>query len=72
LKSPTLYWRNSNGRRQAVRQNNWKLVFDSRTQMVELFDMQNDPQEKNNLAHTHPERVKQLQTVLAAQLALDP
>lgn len=72
LKPTTLYWRNSNGRRQAVRQNNWKLVFDSRTQMVELFDMQNDPQEKNNLAHTHPERVKQLQTVLAAQLALDP
>ena len=47
-------------------------MFDSRTQMVELFDMQNDPQEENNLAHTHPERVKQLQTVLAAQLALDP
>ena len=72
VKPTTLYWRNSNGKRQAVRQDDWKLVFDSRTKMIELFDMKKDPQEENNLAAKHPQRVKELQTTLAQQMALDP
>ena len=72
LEPPTLYWCNSNGKRRAVRQHDWKLVVDTRTTMIELFDMKNDPYEKNNLAATHPDRVKQLQTLLAKQVALDP
>jgi arylsulfatase A-like enzyme len=48
--------------RGAVRQGDWKLVW--RTLLpsnVELFDLANDPSEKNNLATQHPEKVAALQ-----------
>jgi len=48
--------------RGAIRQDNWKLVW--RTLLpfsVELFDLAQDPSEKNNLAVQHPEKVAALQ-----------
>src|SRR4029453_17441893 len=48
--------------RGAIRQANWKLVW--RTLLpfsVELFDLTQDPSEKNNLAAQHPEKVAALQ-----------
>ena len=48
--------------RGAVRQGDWKLVW--RTLLpsnVELFDLAQDPSEKNNLAAQHPDKVAELQ-----------
>lgn len=48
--------------RAAVRQGDWKLVW--RTLLpakVELFNLADDPGEKNNLAETHPDKVIALQ-----------
>jgi arylsulfatase A-like enzyme len=48
--------------RAAVRQGDWKLVW--RTFLpsnVELFDLAQDPSEKNNLAAQHPDKVAALQ-----------
>ena len=48
--------------RGAVRRGEWKLVW--RTLLpasVELFDLAQDPSEKNNLASKHPDRVAALQ-----------
>jgi arylsulfatase A-like enzyme len=48
--------------RGAVRQGDWKLVW--RTWLpfnVELFDLAQDPSEKNNLAAQHPDKVTALQ-----------
>ena len=44
--------------RGAVRQGDWKLVWRTLLpQKVELFDLRQDPSEKNNLASQHPEKV---------------
>lgn len=48
--------------RGAVRQGDWKLVW--RTLLpsnIELFDLAQDPSEKNNLAAQHPDKVAALQ-----------
>jgi arylsulfatase A-like enzyme len=48
--------------RAAVRQGDWKLVW--RTLLppsVELYNIRQDPAEKNNLAGAHPEKVAVLQ-----------
>jgi arylsulfatase A-like enzyme len=48
----------------AVRDGNWKLVaktkenHDLDTQTFELYDMEADPSEQNNLAATYPDRIK--------------
>lgn len=62
--------------RAGIRQGDWKLVW--RTPLpavVELYDLANDPSEKNNLASKHPERVAALQkraNELAAAMAKSP
>jgi arylsulfatase A-like enzyme len=53
--------------RGAVRQGDWKLVW--RTLLpsgVELFNLAEDPSEKNNLAAQHPDRVSALQQRIEA------
>jgi arylsulfatase A-like enzyme len=53
--------------RGAVRQGDWKLVW--RTLLpssVELFNLAQDPSEKNNLAAQHPEKVATLQQRIEA------
>ncbi|WP_222707980.1 arylsulfatase [Algibacter pacificus] len=56
-----LYWE-FNERRgpiQAVRQNNWKAVkFDN--EAIELYDLNKDISEQNNIADKHPEKIKEL------------
>ena len=66
-----LYWKSYNGRRVAVRSENWKLVVDRQSGETELFDMQNDPYEESNLADDHPERVQTLTVLLDRNEALD-
>jgi arylsulfatase A-like enzyme len=55
--------------RSAIRRGNWKLIW--RTPLpsaVELYDIEQDPYEKNNVAANHPEQVRELQK-RAEQLA---
>lgn len=55
-----LYWECRGNR--AIRQGNWKLVFDGKLQEWELYNLELDRTEINNLAQQYPERVEQLLT----------
>jgi len=66
-----LYWKSYNGRRAAIRSGDWKLVVDRRNKTNELFDMNNDPCEKQNFAAEHPDRVRELTDLLEQQAKLD-
>ena len=53
-----LFWEyNSN---YAVRKNNWKLLKLIKNNKIELYDLSNDLQEKNDVSSFHPELVKEL------------
>lgn len=56
-----LYWEfnERKGPIQAVRQNNWKAVkFDQKA--IELYDLNKDISEQNNIANQYPEKAKEL------------
>ena len=53
----TLCWRR--GSYRTIRHGDWKLLF-REGQQIELFNLQQDVGEKNNLASKYPERVKDL------------
>ena len=63
----TLFWRQ--GHQQTIRHQGWKLVRAGRPDKVWLFDLVNDPTERHNVAEAHPERIAQLQALLAAHNA---
>ncbi len=50
----------------AIRDGDWKLIEYYEEGRVELFNLAQDPGEKNNLAERQPERVRQLRATLAA------
>ena len=53
-----LFWEyNSN---YAVRKNNWKLLKLIKNNKIELYDLSNDLQEKNDVSALHPDLVKEL------------
>jgi arylsulfatase A-like enzyme len=58
----TLYWRS--GLYKTVLADGWKLQFDGRQGKTWLFDLRNDPTERNNLATSEPDRVKSVMAVL--------
>jgi arylsulfatase A-like enzyme len=66
-----LYWKSYNGKRAAVRRDDWKLIVDRQTGATELFHMKTDPYERMNLAELEATRVAQLRRVLAEQTLLD-
>ena len=66
-----LYWKSYNGKRAAVRSGDWKLVLDRNGDGVELFNMRTDPNESDNVANAHPERVNELTAILESQARLD-
>lgn len=56
-----LYWRSpEQARDQAVRKGRWKAVYSAKDQRVLLFDLENDPSERENVAVEHAEIVKEL------------
>jgi hypothetical protein len=55
---PQLFWDGNEGR-WAVREGDWKLVFDRKGQRG-LFNLEEDIGEQQNLANEHPELVKRL------------
>ena len=63
----TLFWRQ--GHHQTVLHQGWKMIRADRPAKVWLFDLANDPTERRDVAATHPERVAQLQALLAAHNA---
>ena len=71
----SLFWRISFPRRpqKAVRSGKWKYLFDVHAHM--LFDLENDPSERHNLAYQQPEVLARLRASLAqweAQLPAPP
>ena len=49
----------------AVLKNNWKLIsISTLPSQTELYDIGNDPSEELNVAHQHPEIVKELSVTL--------
>ena len=64
-----LYWEfHESGGRQALRKGDWKLVKyqvqDAAKTTVELFDLANDPEERNNVALDHPARLAELEILM--------
>ncbi len=64
-----LYWEFHEQRgKQAIRQGDWKLIRLNITkpdkERRELYNLKDDPEEKNNLASKYPNRVKQLFTAM--------
>ena len=54
-----LYWEFP-GQQVAVRKGKWKAVSVKKNADLELYDMEKDPFEKNNLSSQHPEIVDEL------------
>ncbi|MEQ9409531.1 MAG: arylsulfatase [Fuerstiella sp.] len=48
---------------RAIRQGKWKLVWGSNVQRWELFDMETDRTETNDLATQYPQRVRQMESL---------
>ncbi|MEW5901530.1 MAG: sulfatase [Acidobacteriota bacterium] len=61
--------RNQN-RRLAVLQDKWKLIYTAEKELFELYDLQADPHEKNNIAATNPAVVQDLKTALFASMGI--
>ena len=55
---------------QSVRVGDWKLIARNKGKS-ELFHIANDPYEKSNLLQSHPEKARELETILKAEHAKD-
>ena len=52
----------------AIRLDQWKLIYNYKTGVKELYDIENDISEENNLAATRPEVVRKLSRLLGREL----
>ena len=65
IKTPpheTLFW--ISGRLKTVMHNEWKLIKDEKINKNWLFNLSNDPTERNNLAEANPIKVSELELML--------
>lgn len=53
-----LYW--EDGRSRALRMENWKAVKPNKQASFELYDLESDPEELNNVAAQHPEVLEKM------------
>ncbi len=70
-----LYWDYGHTRgqyKQAVRQGGWKAVRNGQDQPVELYDVQYDIGETQNVAARHPEIVARMERIMATASTADP
>jgi arylsulfatase A-like enzyme len=63
------YWElHEAGGKQAVRMGDWKAVklnvSKNANSLIELYDLKNDPQEKNNVASKYPEIIRQMEKII--------
>jgi len=58
-----LFWRS--GASQSALIDGWKLNISDPPGNAWLYDLANDPTEQNNLAQSHPEKLRELQTALS-------
>ena len=73
----TLYWEfHELGGRQALRQGDWKLVKyqvkDSTKTTIELFNLRNDPGEQQDKSEENPEKVAELEKIMAKSRTPNP
>ena len=62
---PYLYWEfHEQGRKQAVRQGNYKLVYLLKDNRMELYDLSRDPAEQHDIADRNPAVVARLKTIM--------
>lgn len=73
-KRTCFYWELHEGNRfiQAVRFGDWKAVKNGPNAGIELYDLQRDPGEKNNLAAGQPQEVKRAAELLHSERSDDP
>ncbi len=55
-----LYWEFGGNRAVRIQQGKWKLVWDRTIEEWELYDIEADRTEMNNLAESHPEQVRKM------------
>jgi len=69
----SLYSAGPGFRSQALRYGDWKLIVfaGKKGGKVELFNIANDPNEKDNLAESHPEKLEELRRKLKEAAAND-
>ncbi|HUG89385.1 MAG TPA: hypothetical protein VML55_01040, partial [Planctomycetaceae bacterium] len=70
-KARPLYWAGTGFRTAAVREGDWKLFVDRRSDRVELFDLGRDPFEQTDLAAQERDRVRELRELLDKMAARD-
>jgi uncharacterized sulfatase len=68
--SRPLFWRD--GSYRAVQHQGWKLIVSERPRRTWLFDLNQDPTERVDLAGTRPEKLAQLKALLEAHHAKMP
>ena len=63
---PYLYWEfhEGKGSKQAVRFENWKAVSFLADNRIELYDLESDPYEQDDLAAQHPEIIAKAQKLM--------
>jgi len=70
-KHPFLYWEfPASGGQQAVRMENWKAIRKNIRQgnlELELYNLEEDIQEQNNVAADHPEIIRQMELILESE-----
>jgi arylsulfatase A-like enzyme len=69
--SRAIYWAGTKFQTAAVRDGDWKLLVTRRNDKAELFNLANDPFEKNDLAAKEPARVQKLRALLETMAATD-
>ena len=75
MRTKPLFWKTSApGSDAAIREAQWKLIRPTRKNGGELalYDIVNDPGEKQNLVSKHPDVVKRLSTQVADWVATLP